>query len=46
LNATAQTTVTIDFSSCGTDAHFTVTIGYVANGGSSMTVTELQNQRP
>jgi hypothetical protein len=46
LRASAQTTVTFDFSSCPGNARFAVAIGYVANGGSSMTVTALVNQAP
>jgi hypothetical protein len=42
--ASAQTAVTLDFSSCPANARFTVAVGYVANGGSSMTVTQLVNQ--
>jgi hypothetical protein len=44
VGASAQTAVTFDFSSCPANARFTVAVGYVANGGSSMTVTQLVNQ--
>ena len=44
LGASAQTTVTLDFSSCPANARFTVTVDYVSNGGSSVGLIQLANQ--
>ncbi len=44
LGATAQTTVTWDFSSCPANARFTVTVDYVSNGGASVGLIQLVNQ--
>jgi hypothetical protein len=44
LGASAQTAVTLDFSTCPANARFAVNVLYVANGGSSAGTIQLVNQ--
>jgi hypothetical protein len=41
VTGSAQTSVTLDFSGCPSGARFTVGIGYMSNGGSSVGLIQM-----